>query len=261
MSVIMRKSGCRVLFLILTCVLLLSLSGCVTEEDGEEDCTPRPWSCQETPHTEGTFTAHVTINAENPSVTLKIYRGDIEDDDLYGTVTLTDEEYSTTLPLGYYSASVDYKYGKYIVTAVDGDSISTSSTDYCEGPCYDLENADLDVTFDEAAFKDFLRGNSDECFIATAAHGSRYAGDVAVLREFRDRVLLKSEIGRTAVRAYYRHSPPVARIIENSAALQFFVRIFLKPVVLVIRYPLHAVFLVIAACAGGLFWQRRSRNS
>jgi hypothetical protein len=55
------------------------------------------------------------------------------------------------------------------------------------------------------------------CFIATAACGSEWAGEVVQLRRFRDLVLDASGCGRRLVALYERLSPPLARLIARSA--------------------------------------------
>ena len=70
-----------------------------------------------------------------------------------------------------------------------------------------------------------------ECFIATAAFGSSLEPRVACLREFRDRVLMRSRPGRILVDAYYVYSPPVAALISEHPALRRIVRTALAPVV------------------------------
>ncbi len=77
-----------------------------------------------------------------------------------------------------------------------------------------------------------LAGQKGNCFIATAAYGSYDDFDVWVLRQFRNKVLLKSDAGRWFVRTYYRLSPPIARFIAGHDALRAMVRIVLKPFVL-----------------------------
>lgn len=69
------------------------------------------------------------------------------------------------------------------------------------------------------------------CFIATAAFESGEAPEVIFLREFRDDVLLKYLAGRTFVDAYYRLSPPLARIISHSPVLKHSCRTILSRLV------------------------------
>jgi hypothetical protein len=56
--------------------------------------------------------------------------------------------------------------------------------------------------------------SSDGCFIATAVYGSYGADEVLVLRDFRDRELASSGLGRFAIRLYYFVSPPIAELLE-----------------------------------------------
>ncbi len=77
-----------------------------------------------------------------------------------------------------------------------------------------------------------IAGQKGNCFIATAAYGSYDDFDVWVLRQFRNKVLLKSDAGRWFVRTYYRLSPPIAHFIAGHDALRAMVRILLKPFVL-----------------------------
>jgi hypothetical protein len=57
------------------------------------------------------------------------------------------------------------------------------------------------------------------------------AGKIDVLRAFRDRVLLRSEVGREFVELYYRYSPPVARFIGSEEGRRRLVRTLLFPVI------------------------------
>jgi hypothetical protein len=70
------------------------------------------------------------------------------------------------------------------------------------------------------------------CFIATAAFGSALHPSVDRLRLFRDRILLQSKFGRYFVDSYYRHSPPIARVIADSNILKASVRVLLIPVII-----------------------------
>lgn len=69
------------------------------------------------------------------------------------------------------------------------------------------------------------------CFIATAAYGTPSHPHVEILRDFRDRYLVRSHPGRRIVEFYYRHSPFVADLISRHAVLRAAVRIQLLPFV------------------------------
>lgn len=72
---------------------------------------------------------------------------------------------------------------------------------------------------------------ASDCFIATAAYGSPFEARIQVLRDWRDRTLLRSVMGRLTVRAYYVTSPPLARMVRGSALLRRIVRAVLDPLV------------------------------
>lgn len=74
-------------------------------------------------------------------------------------------------------------------------------------------------------------GGGGGCFIATAAYGSYTAPYVKILREMRDRFLLKSRIGKRFVNLYYKYSPPLADIISKHDSLKVVVRLGLLPLV------------------------------
>ncbi|NIR25854.1 MAG: hypothetical protein GWN77_02600, partial [Gammaproteobacteria bacterium] len=75
--------------------------------------------------------------------------------------------------------------------------------------------------------------NGGFCFIATAAYGTPMAGEIQILREFRDEYLLTSPIGQAFVDFYYRVSPPIAEFITEHAILKPVVRAGLVPAVAV----------------------------
>ena len=72
----------------------------------------------------------------------------------------------------------------------------------------------------------------DDCFIATAAYGTKAAAEIDVLRHFRDEVLMESVAGRELVDFYYACSPPVADFIARHDVLRTVVREwFVDPIV------------------------------
>ncbi len=73
--------------------------------------------------------------------------------------------------------------------------------------------------------------SESSCLIATAAYGSPLHPHVKILREFRDRYLMPSKIGRVLVDFYYKYSPFVADLIAKYKLLKLGIRISLVPLV------------------------------
>ncbi len=67
-----------------------------------------------------------------------------------------------------------------------------------------------------------------KCFIATAAFGTPYAGEIKRLCAFRDDYLLKTKAGQSMVRLYYYASPPLARIVSKNDLLKTVVRVMIR---------------------------------
>jgi len=81
-----------------------------------------------------------------------------------------------------------------------------------------------------------------DCFIATAVYGSDTAGEIGILREFRDEVLLPNSLGARFVSLYYKASPPIANFISQYQALRTVVRVgFVDPIVKVLTWT-HALW-------------------
>jgi hypothetical protein len=78
-------------------------------------------------------------------------------------------------------------------------------------------------------------GEVDACFVATAAYGSLLAGEVSVLRLFRDVVLRSHVPGELAVEGYYTFGPMLARVIAPSETLRRAARAALAPAVAEVR--------------------------
>lgn len=80
-----------------------------------------------------------------------------------------------------------------------------------------------------------LSGEVDACFVATAAYGSPMAGDVELLRHFRDAILQETVLGELLVEAYYTFGPVLAGVIGESELLRATAREALAPVVEQVR--------------------------
>jgi hypothetical protein len=69
------------------------------------------------------------------------------------------------------------------------------------------------------------------CAIATAAYDSPSHPYVKILREFRDKYLMRTNPGRSLVKIYYKYSPLAARCIAKHKLLKIIIRFYLLPVV------------------------------
>lgn len=105
------------------------------------------------------------------------------------------------------------------------------------------------------------------CFIATAAYGTPMAGEIQILREFRDEYLLTNRPGRAFVDFYYRTSPPIARFITDHPGLKPMVRTALVPAIATSALAVNGtvpdnaavagLLLLISLGAGIWAWRRR----
>jgi len=112
----------------------------------------------------------------------------------------------------------------------------------------------------------FIPTNKDDkCFIATAAFGSPLAGQVEILRQFRDKYLLTNTLGQKFVIWYYQNGPIAANFIQDKPLAKVLVQTALYPLIgfsfLLINgfiMPLVLIGLLLAVLL--FFWFRRSRQ-
>jgi hypothetical protein len=139
-------------------------------------------------------------------------------------------------------------------------SAMTSDTDY------DPSNSSPDDLFSAGGFSSceqvgpFIPDpfGGDGCFIATAAYGSPYDSHLDSLRDFRDRILMRTRPGRVLVQLYYQHSPPLAKFISDRNWLRVIARGVLAPIVFTIEHPVRsAVLFMTMIFAVTILWKRR----
>ncbi len=78
-----------------------------------------------------------------------------------------------------------------------------------------------------------------KCFIATAAYQDGRAAPVMMLRQFRDRILAKTDFGRKFIKAYYHWSPALAEWAWDKPIVRSFALRALAPVEMVAWGLLH----------------------
>jgi alpha-tubulin suppressor-like RCC1 family protein len=109
------------------------------------------------------------------------------------------------------------------------------------------------------------------CFIATAAYGTPMAGEIEILRQFRDKYLLTNPLGQALAGLYYRVSPPIAEFITEHPSLKPLVRFGLVPTVAVSTLAVNttpvekiailSLFVMVSAALAVWATRRRDRGS
>ncbi len=90
------------------------------------------------------------------------------------------------------------------------------------------------------------------CFIATATYGSQSAEEVLTLRQFRDRYLSTTKVGRFIIDTYYKMSPSLAQVIARSNVLKTVSAATLFPIVILasfllsLNHPFDFLFLALS---------------
>jgi len=104
------------------------------------------------------------------------------------------------------------------------------------------------------------------CFIATTAYRDYDHPKVQLLREFRDRYLLRNSFGRVFVGMYYRYSPSLARFVANRQPIMSLVRFSLMPVigisVMVSKINVYGFLIVVGfPLLGSFIFLRRRKGA
>jgi hypothetical protein len=114
-------------------------------------------------------------------------------------------------------------------------------------------------------------GTTTGCLITTATYGSPMAGEVQLVRDFRDNTISGSYLGSRYVTAlnalYYSFSPAVARSIDDNPAVKPAMRIILAPLIGIVLLSQEiysffsfspgiatVIFIIIGGALTGLFY-------
>lgn len=139
----MKRLSHYFLFTLLLFFLIIP-SGCEREESWESfDCA----TCYQDKPEMGPLQITVTINGQNSSVPLVVFRGDIEDNNVERIDTAYNTDFTIDVPVEkYYSVKAEYRDGNNTIFAVDGDKLKlkTNSTD-CDEQCYYFRGGYIDV--------------------------------------------------------------------------------------------------------------------
>jgi hypothetical protein len=141
----MKRSGYS-LFLIpaLLVVIAIFAKSC---DDKYEDCTQQDYdNCRTVKPSVAGVDVLVTLNEENPTVTVKMYRGDFEKGDLVWEKLYRNRDETEILDTEtYYSFTVTYQRGNETITAVDGGEVKIRSYQMCELRCYEIHPLTIDL--------------------------------------------------------------------------------------------------------------------
>jgi|GEM_PF-1461995 len=152
--------------------------------------------------------------------------------DAYGNVATNDN--TTVVTMSSSSATMIFDGNGNGLFGETGDNTKTLS-----GGTFDIQAKDntategVTITASDGTFQAVSSAYTVEnfrCFIATAAYGTPMAGEIQILRDFRDKYLVTNPPGRLFVATYYKLSPPVARFIADHDSLRTGIRMGLTPV-------------------------------
>jgi hypothetical protein len=118
----------------------------------DDDSLPfAPSDCVETKPKTGFLRIELTIDAQNPSVPLCVFRGDMERNDIVCQEAVTATRASYELDVDqYYAVSAQYVCGMDTILVVRGDRISAKTEEYRDATCWTVEDAKVDARLRQA---------------------------------------------------------------------------------------------------------------
>ncbi|HOV11664.1 MAG TPA: hypothetical protein PLT47_01725 [Bacteroidales bacterium] len=134
------------LLTILSC-LCLCLSCESNYISNPEDCLNYDYSdCNTTEPSVVPLHIKLTINGENPSVPLTIFKGKLENNNIIASDTATSSSYTIWLaPDNYYTVEARYRSGNDIIYAFDGDNVKKIRNQVCDSVCWTYQEGNVNV--------------------------------------------------------------------------------------------------------------------
>ncbi|TVQ11632.1 MAG: hypothetical protein EA361_12455 [Bacteroidetes bacterium] len=125
-------------------VFVFILWGCKSKY---EDCTEDDYNaCNTNRPATAEVRIRVTINNENPEVTVLAFEGDFEDGNLVWEKVVRQSRYTVMMPTEKkYSFTATYKKDLKTIVAVDGGELKVSSYTMCEYTCYETNLLEIDL--------------------------------------------------------------------------------------------------------------------
>ena len=81
-----------------------------------------------------------------------------------------------------------------------------------------------------------IESKSGICFVATATYGNADHPDVCFLRNFRDKILIKTKAGKIFIDWYYQNGPKIAFLIYNSNILKCWSRLLIQVIIYMLKF-------------------------
>ncbi len=129
---------------------------------------------------------------------------------------------------------VDGRPGEQVEVEMGG--LSPETQYYVALRAIDVCNDVGPIASDEVTTTPITFATVSPCFVASATYGSPLASEVHMLRRFRDRHLMSHAPGRALVRAYYKHGPKLAALVEHSRLARTLSQMILSPIVGILQW-------------------------
>ncbi len=189
---------------------------------------------------------HYTVTSDNYSLETSIaFTVTVTARDAYGNVATNDN--TTVITMSSSSSTMIFDGNGNGLFGETGDNMKTLSAG-----TFDIQAKDntategITITASDGSMQATGSAYTVEnfrCFIATAAYGTPMAGEIQILRDFRDKYLSTNPPGRLFVSIYYKLSPPVARFIADHDSLRAAIRFGLTPVLWLASAALKTMLL------------------